>query len=746
MARLEKLKIKGFRGFYGLYTFDLGHDSVLLFGQNGTGKSSLLNAIEFALFGEIEHFRGEEFSLTRDEIVNSFSPRKEAIVELFLTLSDGEQCSIKRMKKLGEKATSIALRMNEMEFDGKDAQDKIDEIMKLSLIDFHSSVYLRQGLLRDIVIGAPRERAEAIDSLIGIRDIDEILGSIPIGYAFGKIDDLKTMIDKVEAEKIGATKAFERDIEEMTSVLNKKGFFGPMTIDSVTEFHQRIVSRLHQVEKITGLRKKRISKPKPDLDGISKFITQLTEYHRSLFRETGTRIEAIRSKRNRADNFLRIARRQLHTLKELKEQEHVALGEYKWNQIDGDIASKRSELGKLRRRAEPSNKRIAMFENALSIIKSKRGIRRCPLCNTRFDRSALVKHIQTQLENAKEDPSLIEFQRRIDDLQQEIMKLQMLKDRMSDSEREFVSVKDSLFDSYRDLEISEIAPLDDQAFQLGIKSFIKQLSVLQERLVNRTKDFKEQEERINNEKYEMLKDIEKDIDTLRILFNVLEREQQLINLKNVLPEAFRDKSNLEAKLNKLEEYGENLQQLCKYLEKSRKKAAKEILEALEPQINQIYRRLRPHPVYDMLELEIKRGRGRAGKRLFSYMIKAAHTHDKQVETFVKTRFSHAQMSIAGLSIYLALVLGAPHRLEVIILDEPDQSLDLDHKENLAAILRDLQQHKQIIVSTQDEDFQRILLEQLVPPSGKSRIVYDLHDWDPDRGPRVTKTIQQAPEI
>lgn len=230
--------------------------------------------------------------------------------------------------------------------------------------------------------------------------------------------------------------------------------------------------------------------------------------------KTGTRIEIIRSKRNRVDNFLRIVRGQMQTLKELKVQEQEALGGYKWSQIDDDIASKRRELSRLKGRTEPSNKRIAMFESALSIIKSKHDIRRCPLCNTKFDRSALVKHIQTQLESAKEDQSLIEFQRRTNDLQQEIMTLQMLKNRMSDSERRFISVKDSLFSSYRDLEISEIAPLDDQAFQLGIKSFIEQLTVLRERLVNRTKDFKEQEVRINNEKYEMLKDIEKDIDTL----------------------------------------------------------------------------------------------------------------------------------------------------------------------------------------------------------------------------------------
>jgi len=104
------------------------------------------------------------------------------------------------------------------------------------------------------------------------------------------------------------------------------------------------------------------------------------------------------------------------------------------------------------------------------------------------------------------------------------------------------------------------------------------------------------------------------------------------------------------------------------------------------------------------------------------------------------------MNIVGISIYLALVLGAPHKFETIILDEPDQSLDMDHKENLAAILRDLQNYKQIIVATQDEDFKEILLERLVPSLNKSRVVYDLRDWESEHGPRITRSIHKAQKI
>jgi energy-coupling factor transporter ATP-binding protein EcfA2 len=52
--RLTRLEVGPFRGFRRQEVFDLGHPTVLILGANGTGKSSICEAIELALLGRIE--------------------------------------------------------------------------------------------------------------------------------------------------------------------------------------------------------------------------------------------------------------------------------------------------------------------------------------------------------------------------------------------------------------------------------------------------------------------------------------------------------------------------------------------------------------------------------------------------------------------------------------------------------------------------------------------------------------------
>lgn len=49
--RISELRVEGFRGFTTPQTFDLEGKNVFIFGQNGRGKSSLVEAIRWCLFG-----------------------------------------------------------------------------------------------------------------------------------------------------------------------------------------------------------------------------------------------------------------------------------------------------------------------------------------------------------------------------------------------------------------------------------------------------------------------------------------------------------------------------------------------------------------------------------------------------------------------------------------------------------------------------------------------------------------------
>lgn len=53
LGRLHQLEVGPFRGFMRQEIFDLSHDITLIYGANGTGKSSFFEALEVTMLGTI---------------------------------------------------------------------------------------------------------------------------------------------------------------------------------------------------------------------------------------------------------------------------------------------------------------------------------------------------------------------------------------------------------------------------------------------------------------------------------------------------------------------------------------------------------------------------------------------------------------------------------------------------------------------------------------------------------------------
>ncbi len=66
--KITKIELKNFRAFYGEHTIDLGKKgrNLLIYGENGSGKSSLLKAIELFIDS---HVRDIQFSQHRNFFV-----------------------------------------------------------------------------------------------------------------------------------------------------------------------------------------------------------------------------------------------------------------------------------------------------------------------------------------------------------------------------------------------------------------------------------------------------------------------------------------------------------------------------------------------------------------------------------------------------------------------------------------------------------------------------------------------------
>jgi DNA repair exonuclease SbcCD ATPase subunit len=88
------------------------------------------------------------------------------------------------------------------------------------------------------------------------------------------------------------------------------------------------------------------------------------------------------------------------------------------------------------------------------------------------------------------------------------------------------------------------------------------------------------------------------------------------------------------------------------------------------------------------------------------------------------------MNCVALSIYLALTKVLPNGFGFVMLDDPSQSLDHEHKEALVDILSEISSERQVVVATQDTELVS-LIELKLPTCMK----YHFVNWN-DSGPEI----------
>lgn len=93
MLRIKKIRARAFRGIGDELTINLGGKSFVLYGDNGTGKSSIVEAIEYALTGHVHSIenRGQRVSLARH---GTHVTMQRAQTDLDVVLSDGTMDSV----------------------------------------------------------------------------------------------------------------------------------------------------------------------------------------------------------------------------------------------------------------------------------------------------------------------------------------------------------------------------------------------------------------------------------------------------------------------------------------------------------------------------------------------------------------------------------------------------------------------------------------------------------------------------
>jgi len=211
--------------------------------------------------------------------------------------------------------------------------------------------------------------------------------------------------------------------------------------------------------------------------------------------------------------------------------------------------------------------------------------------------------------------------------------------------------------------------------------------------------------------------IVKELNRAKQLDEIRKDESRLRQFESSYQTANQEKARLNYRIQRLTDLRNALQDIAETTKHHQQTIVTELLNALD--IHRYYQQLDPHPAYRQLQIEPEL----TPKGTYNYWIKAL-TDDRSHGTYVQTRFSTAQANCAAIAIFLAVNQHLSRKLETIILDDPSQSMDLEHKMRLAQTLATIP--RQVMVATEDPQMFEFLVDAFETPT-----IHQLEAWTVD---------------
>jgi DNA repair exonuclease SbcCD ATPase subunit len=195
MAKIKSIEISGIRGIKDSVQLNLNNRSILIFGENGSGKSSLTDAIEWYYSDGVKHLVSEETGSTkgRGSLRNLFIPDSE---DAFVNIeySNNKLNAIKTMDNSLRASTS----------------NTTDDFIDFLLATQSENLILRYRHLVEFVIATKTDKLKKLQNIIGfsaVADIRDLLkksaGKIARNIRAANYDNQKNAQQAVVLENLG---------------------------------------------------------------------------------------------------------------------------------------------------------------------------------------------------------------------------------------------------------------------------------------------------------------------------------------------------------------------------------------------------------------------------------------------------------------------------------------------------------------------------------------------------------------
>lgn len=181
---------------------ELAAGATVIHGANGSGKSSLLDACFFALYGAESLPAGR----TLESIVTKGESETE--VELWFDHA-GERHQIERSLRVTESQTihEAALKTPDRTVSGVTAvEEEVESLLRMDAEDFLNCAYVRQGDITRLLMASPAERQRMIDELLQLGKLETYRE---------RMDNARRGVDRVKRDRESRLADLETEIERL---------------------------------------------------------------------------------------------------------------------------------------------------------------------------------------------------------------------------------------------------------------------------------------------------------------------------------------------------------------------------------------------------------------------------------------------------------------------------------------------------------------------------------------------------
>jgi len=665
--RLRSITIEGFKGFTEKQSVALNEEHAFLFGKNSLGKSSVVEAVRWCLFGLAER--------PETEVRNAFFDIGECMVEMELKAPDGIW-HIKRRLRPGADRSRATIT---------NPKGKVLPITEV--FPYLARMGPREGT--HVIFAAQQETGRRPQA--DISDFHKVL------YSYLHIEEVPDLLDrfaKLLEEQSSVREDVASEIDEIeddirTQLTNielslKELLRNPPWLETSIPTLSETENKVYNLaQEIAGIVDRSLDSEISTAEALECIDGWCEEIANTDIKHMQEKLEALRDRETTITNLLQMMQESEKSRIEL--QKNIGIIEEKLK-----ILCEGQTLERLKERSEQLGRQIKEENARLSLAREAEeyctihAVSECPICLTTCNKNDLLERIARNIKNAT--PEQVELHENLEQVNQRFLKASELDTRLtllrSDLEGVITEFNDLASKAKDSLQLSADEPLSVEYITQSLVKIQESLKTFRSSMESKEFQYTEWKKRVEALKRELR-------------FHQYRREQDRIQRKlTARLEPIRDQ------LAELLELENALHKVKEIVEEEFGNAIDRTLPKLNEMMTEVYNRLTGQTSFE--KLLIQRTEGTRGHGL-QFKVGSERSPGQH---FNPEDVLNGQASSA-LRLVPYFVFSQFHaealELDLLLIDDPSQSFDTSHVKFLLKELATAGTHAQLIIATHEEE-------------------------------------------